>query len=356
MRGRLLLVGISLSTLFIAGEIAGRLLERYAGYLPRRRADSFLAPNAFVRAALVPGVRFRTGEYEIDVNSLGFRGEEISATKPQGTFRIFAIGESTTFGWKGARTHREAWPALLESKLRTVYPMRTIEVVNAGVPGWTSLQQRVNFMLRISKLEPDAILIYHGNNDLQLSWIPDVETKTIYALDPPPSGNTWWNRLLEHSYVAMDLRLRLQWYARSMLDKHDDPDPAAMRLLQQNLRGLIHDATALNAKVAIATYPHVLDEQGQPGVFNAEERALGVPAADRWFSHLSHQGVRHGFPVYNHMVQELAASEGIPVCDLVSSLPKTTEYFIDWCHLTAKGEETVATRWFETIRDAGWLR
>ena len=68
----------------------------------------------------------------------------------------------------------------------------------------------------------------------------------------------------------MDLRLRLQWYARSMLDKHDDPDPAAMRLLQQNLRGLIHDATALNAKVAIATYPHVLDEQGQPGVFNSE--------------------------------------------------------------------------------------
>jgi lysophospholipase L1-like esterase len=355
MRGRLLLAGISLCALFVAGEIAGRLLERYAGYLPKRRVDWFIAPNAFLRVALVPGARFRSGRYEIDVNSLGFRGEEISATKPAGTFRIFAIGESTTFGWKGARTHREAWPALLESKLRAAYPKRNIEVVNAGVPGWTSVQQRVNFMLRISKLEPDGILIYHGNNDLQLSWIPDVETKLIYGLSPMPSGDTWWNRLMEYSYVAMELRVRLQWYRRSLLDKHDDPDPAAMRMLEQNLRGLIHDATALNAKVAIALYPHALDEHGAPGEFNAEERALGVPAADRWFHRLSHQGVRHSFPVYNHMVQELAASEGIPVCDLPSVLPKTTEYFIDWCHLTAKGEETVATRWFETIRQAGWL-
>jgi hypothetical protein len=35
-----------------------------------------------------------------------------------------------------------------------------VEVVNAGVPGYTSIEQRVNFMLRISHLEPDAVLIY----------------------------------------------------------------------------------------------------------------------------------------------------------------------------------------------------
>jgi hypothetical protein len=277
MRGRLLLAGISLTALFIAGEIAGRLLERYAGYFSRRRADSFLAPNAFLRVALVPGARFRSGTYEIDVNSLGFRGEEISATKPAGTFRIFAVGESTTFGWKGVQTHREAWPSLLESKLRAAYPTRSIEVVNAGVPGWTSVQQRVNFMLRISKLEPDAILIYHGNNDLQLSWIPDVETKLIYGISPMASGDTWWNRLLEYSYVAMDLRTRLQWFRRSLLDKHDDPDPAAMRMLEQNLRGLIHDATAMNAKVAIAIYPHAIDEHGH----RASSTRRSVPSASR---------------------------------------------------------------------------
>jgi lysophospholipase L1-like esterase len=355
-RGRLLLVAATLGVLLAAGEIAGRLLERYAGYLPRRTVDSFIAPNPFVRTALVPGARFRSGTFEIDVNSLGFRGEEISAAKPPGTFRIFALGESTTFGWKGVRTHREAWPALLESKLRAAYPTRAIEVVNAGVPGWTSVQQRVNFMLRIAKLAPDAILVYHGNNDLLFSWVPDVETKTLYGVQPPPPGDTWWNRLLEHSYVYMDLRLRKQIFERSLLEKHHEPDPAALRMLRQTLAGLVRDASAIHAKVAIATFPHALDEQGAPGVFNAEERALGVPGADRFLHHLSPQGVRRSFPVYNAMVRELTAAEGLPLCDLAPAIPKTTEYFIDWCHLSAKGEETVAQHWFETIRDAGWLR
>jgi hypothetical protein len=335
-RGRLLLVGMSLGVLFLAGEITGRVLERYAGYLPRRQVGSFLAPNPFVRTALVPGARFRSGTFEIDVNSLGFRGEEISPTKPPGTFRIFALGESTTFGWKGARTHRQAWPALLEAKLRAAYPTRAIEVVNGGVPGWTSVQQRVNFMLRVSKLGPDAVLIYHGNNDLSLSWVPDVETKTIYGVEAPPAGDTWWNRLLEHSYVFMDLRFRAQLFQRSLREKHDEPDPAALRLLRQTLGGLVRDASGVNAKVAIATFPHALDEQGAPDVFNVEERALGVPAADRWFYRLSHQGVRRSFPVYNGMVRELAATEDIPVCDLAAAIPKTTEYFIDWCHLSAR--------------------
>jgi lysophospholipase L1-like esterase len=355
-RGRLLLVAMSLALLFVAGEITGRLLERYAGYLPKRRADSFVAPNSFLQTALVPGARFRSGPYEIDVNGLGFRGEEISAIKSPGTFRIFALGESTTFGWKGVRTHRQAWPALLEEKLRAAYPSRPIEVVNGGVPGWTSVHQRVNFVLRISKLAPDAILIYHGNNDLGWFWAPDVETKTVYVLDPVPSGDTWWNRLLEHSYILMDLRVRAQMFARFRLDKHDEPDPAALRMLRANLDGLVRDAIGMNAKVAIATFPHALDEHGAPGVFNAEERALGVPAADRFFFYLSHQGVRRSFPAYNAMVVELAAAQGIPVCDLAPAIPKTTEYFIDWCHLSAKGEEAVAARWFETISAAGWLR
>ena len=122
--------------LFVAGEIAGRLLERYAGYMPRRAA-SYLQGNPHLRSALVPGLHFRSGQIRIEVNSLGFRGPEIAMPKTPGTFRIFAMGESSTFGWKGIRSHEEAWPALLEAKLRAAHPDRRIEVINAGVPGYT---------------------------------------------------------------------------------------------------------------------------------------------------------------------------------------------------------------------------
>lgn len=339
--------------IFLAGEITGRLLERYADYMPRRRA-AYLAANPFLRTALVPGTRFRAGRFQIDVNSLGFRGDEFSVPKPPGTFRIFAVGESTTFGWKGTHSHREAWPALLEAKLRAAYPGRTIEVINAGVPGYTSIEQRINFMLRISKLEPDAIIIYHGNNDINWSWVLDVETKTIYdrELVAPP---TWLDPIIEHSYVFMEIRSRLDLFGRSNAPKHDEPDPAALRMLKNNLQGLIDDARRMNLKVAIGTFAHALNENGTPGVFSADERALSVPNVGRWFDTLSAQGVRRTFPLYNANVRELAASEGIALCDLTPVIPKTPEYYTDWCHFTAKGEETVASHWFDTIMKAGWL-
>src|SRR5206468_6247042 len=80
--------------------------------------------------------------YRIEVNSLGFRGPEFAVPKAPGVFRIFAIGESSTFGWKGTYSHEGAWPALLEAKLRAAHPDRGIEVINAEI-GRASCRERV---------------------------------------------------------------------------------------------------------------------------------------------------------------------------------------------------------------------
>jgi hypothetical protein len=185
--------------------------------------------------------------------------------KEPGTFRIFAIGESSTFGWKGVASHRQAWPARLEAKLRAAYPDRAIEVVNAGVPGTTSVEQRVNYMLRISRLEPDALLLYHGNNDINWSWVPDVETKLIYGRSVVgPPNTSLWNRLLEHSYVYTHLRSLLLRSTRGDRVKRDEVDPDALRMLEDNLRSLVADGRRDGVKVAIATFAHGLDERRGP--------------------------------------------------------------------------------------------
>jgi len=303
---------------------------------------------------LVPGIRFTSGPIRIEVNSLGFRGGEIAVPKPPGTFRIFAVGESTTFGWKGVTSHREAWPARLEAKLRAAHPGRTIEVINAGVPGYTSVEQRVNFMLRISKLEPDALVIYHGNNDIGWSWVPDVEIMTIYGRDAV-TPSTGFDRLLEYSYVYMELRSRLDLFGRANVLKHDDPDPNALHMLKSNLQGLIDDARRMNLKLAIGTFAHALDEQGLPGVFSDDERALSVPAVGQWFDGLSAQGVRKSFPIYNASVRDLATANGMALAEIAPAIPKTPEFFTDWCHFTVKGEEIAAAQWFAAIEAAGWF-
>jgi lysophospholipase L1-like esterase len=340
--------------LFVAGEITGRLLERHAGYRPRRLA-TFAAANPFLRTALVPGIRFSSGTSRVEVNSFGFRGPEFSMPKPAGLFRIFALGESTTFGWKEVASHEQAWPALLEAKLRRAHPGRAIEVINAGVPGYTSIEQRINFMLRISKLEPDAILIYHGNNDLNWSWVPDVKTKLVYGRELPDYNDTWYNRAIDYSYVLMEIRSRIAQFGITQRTKHDDPDPAALAMLHENLRGLVDDARRIGVKVGIATFPHALDEKGAPDRFNSDEHTLGVPLVGRWFDSLSPTGLRRSFPLYNANIRQLAATEKIPLCDLAAVVPPTPEYHSDWCHLTARGHQFVADRWFETIEQGRWL-
>jgi lysophospholipase L1-like esterase len=310
-----------------------------------------------LRTALVPGVRFRSGPYRIDVNSLGFRGPEIAVPKPPETMRIFALGESSTFGWKGARSHEEAWPGVLETKLRAAHPGRRIEVINAGVPGYTSIEQRINFMLRISHLQPDAILIYHGNNDLNWSWTPEIETKLIYGrADAAVCRPGWFTRLMEFSYVWMEVRSRIELFGASSRPKKDAVDPAALRMLEENIRGLIDDAGRQNVKVAIATFAHGFDVTGQPGHFTADEVKLGVPNVGRWFENLSPEGARRSFPVYNEMVRSLAGTEKIPLAEPIKRIPPTPEYFTDWCHLTLKGEQLMAQIWFETLEEAGWFK
>lgn len=350
---RLLLLSAPVLLLLLAGELGGRLLERYAGYMPRRYV-SYAHGNPYLRSALVPGLRFRSGPFQVDVDSFGFRGGEITIPKPRGTFRIFAVGESSTFGWKGTYSHEGAWPALLESKLRAAHPDRQIEVINAGVPGYTSIEQRVNFMLRISHLQPDAILIYHGNNDLNWSWVPDIETKLVYGRDLVEDPS-WIQMLIDHSYVAMELRSRISLLGKSSRPKHENVDSTAIRVLKDNLQGLVDDARRLNLKVAIGTFANGFDEAGQPGQFNDEEKKLGVPAVGRWFDNLGPQGARRSFPVYNAMIRSLASANSLPLAEPASRVPKTAEYLTDWCHFTAKGEQLMADIWFETLQHAGWF-
>jgi lysophospholipase L1-like esterase len=349
-----LFAAIPLMLVFAAGEVTGRLLERYAGYMPRRTA-SYAESNPYLRAALVPNMRFVSGPFHVDVNSYGFRGPEIAVPKPAGTYRIFAVGESTTFGWKGVTSHDGAWPARLERKLQAAHLGRRIEVINAGVPGYTSIEQRINFILRISKLQPDAILIYHGNNDINWSWVPDVETKIVYGRAESIGSSSWVSRLIDYSYVAMEIRSRLDLLGRQSQRKHQDVDPAAIRMLRENLRGLIDDARRAGVAVAIGTFAHALDETGQPGRFSETEIKLGVPQVGRWFENIDAQGARRTFPVYNDMIRELARSEQIPLVDIRARIPQTTEFHTDWCHFTARGEERMAELWFETVQNAAWL-
>ena len=91
----------------------------------------------------------------------GFRGAAWPLKKPAGTLRILVLGGSTTYGVNNPDD--ATWPVFLEKECRKKTG-KPVEVLNAGVPGW-SLSQLLPFFSEIgSQYQPDLLIYYEGYN------------------------------------------------------------------------------------------------------------------------------------------------------------------------------------------------
>jgi len=123
-------------------------------------------------------------------NSLGFRSPEFTLEKPAGTTRIVCFGDSSTFGI-GARME-DTWPLQLEQQLNSSFEFETtrdprresssprFQVINAGVPGYTSHQGLQHMRQELDRLQPDIVFASYANNDF---WTWDNQTDALHAAD-----------------------------------------------------------------------------------------------------------------------------------------------------------------------------
>ena len=124
-----------------------------------------LKPNSQIK-----GWKFTKKNYWDDtdilfkINSLGYREKEFTVEKEPGVFRIFAIGGSTTFGYK---RNEQGWPAQLEALIQQNLPpgINRVEVLNTGVFWYSSYDSLTDMLFNITRFSPDGIIIFHGVND-----------------------------------------------------------------------------------------------------------------------------------------------------------------------------------------------
>jgi len=102
-------------------------------------------------------------DVEIKINSNGFRGKEFERRKPKDAFRIFCMGDSSVYAMEV--DSEEAYPSILEKKLKEKVHGKKVEVINAGVPGYETLQGLILLKRKILKYDPDLIVISYGFND-----------------------------------------------------------------------------------------------------------------------------------------------------------------------------------------------
>jgi lysophospholipase L1-like esterase len=151
----------------VAGFHPGRLNDGYLqfGYItgiPTFDEDGVLRENQPARVRLFgwdPELLWAPLPNTPFTNREGFRGrEEFAQQKPADVLRLLFLGDSCTF------LGDPVYPEIVKRLLAEAFPGRTIECINASVPGYSSVQGELRWA-RLARWQPDAVVVYFGWND-----------------------------------------------------------------------------------------------------------------------------------------------------------------------------------------------
>lgn len=191
-RALALLVGIALS--LALAEIMVRVLAPQAGTY---------AGHAMYVADPDVGYRLRPGHRwgPIHVNAQGLRDVERPVAKPEGRRRVVVVGDSFAFGPQ--IEIEQVFPRQLERLLGA-----GVEVVNGGVPGYSTARERKWFERYGLAYQPDAVVLafYVGNDPLENTGTPDVVVVDGELVPRGSAGRSTWFRIADRSHAFRLLR------------------------------------------------------------------------------------------------------------------------------------------------------
>ncbi len=252
-----------LTILIVVGsvEIGARILERVENSAARRKNPFVESINPVPAFKIVEmgGIKtvVRSGFHPLMNPEL----RPFNLERPKGGLRVFLLGGSAAAGWP-YHAGNTSISALLERKLRILYPGRTIEVINAAAGTYGS--HRVEIIHEeILHYNPDAIFLYNGNNEF-------LEGLVYQPLHPPEPFDR--SALLRLVYRLMLPRPRIDVknftldaqvpntlafaFARSSLYR-EDPRQFQMLLKHYkfNVENMVADSAAAKVPIFLLTCP-----------------------------------------------------------------------------------------------------
>lgn len=338
-RTRSLKLALLVLVLFAATETAIRIRAslRYGGAFSDQ---GLYTTDPDIGKILRPGARAKGSEISLSINSLGFRGGEFQVEKPSGVFRIVCLGDSVVFG-ADAQNDQTVWTAQLQEIL-TSKLNRPIEVINAGVPGYSATTALKFFEKKILPLDPDMLFVCLVVNDLNIRsrqvFLPKSDTMRSTGLSAERELLRLRDtHLLSYQMIRKNLTPLVTPIGRE-ISRHDALPEDFGDPYNRTLQQLVKEATDNNVRVVLSTQwksftpdqPEAVQRRGYNGLL------LTNPF-------LSAEGFYEAFRRYNDVVRSIADTSPAILLDLAREIPPKAEYYSDGAvHLSQKGQDLLA--------------
>ncbi|PJE64603.1 MAG: hypothetical protein COU90_02065 [Candidatus Ryanbacteria bacterium CG10_big_fil_rev_8_21_14_0_10_43_42] len=343
----------TLVLLLVFSEGAARIIDNAHG-------GDFAANKARAERPIIPFRMFGPVLYEKTnegMEIIGRHGERYPFEKGEDTFRIVALGGSTTQN----RISGIHYPLVLEQLLQEQFPEKKIEVINAGNSAYATPHLITLLSLDIISWNPDLIIVSENINDLTVSYFPD------FSLD-------YSNKYKNETFIPYPSRLqalfgwsRLYWIMRSR------KEALTFRLLETS-----------NAVYNRKSYGDQAPEEGK-AVFKrnldtivdvAEAHAIPVilatqplePSEEYWDRHMRYKTYNTitVYPLHNEFVlhhkdfnatiKEVAEEKEVFFIDNDAVFGGERELFTDFVHYTKEGVEVLAHSYFDFITERNIIR
>ncbi len=323
-----------------------------SGVWPATRAEERAAFSRHVRGALarhpylviagLPGGGLDLPGISVRMNAHGYRGSDVPTPKPAGRYRVVCTGGSTTLDVR-ARDDAHTWPARLGARLAA----EDVDVVNAGISGWTTVESLISLAIRDIDLAPDLVVVYAGVNDAQPAGFSpfardysrghaEILARTV-GVEPPPFSISSRSFLIQTLGDALrggprrEVVHEAAWKGTGA--RASDVPDEAVAVFERNLRTTIAIARSGGARTLL--------------VAQSVRLRRGFEAADReyyesWTPGLTFAGAERALARYNTVSRGLADGDGVFFLDPFASGAFVDADFADPVHFSEAGGDRFA--------------
>ena len=203
-------------------------------------------------------------------NALSFRGPLPSYDKPQGTFRIVAIGDSITFG-KGIEKEEDRFPEQLAAMISNSFKIHA-EAINMGFPTRNTIDEYFTLRNKGLLFHPDLVVLGYCYNDPETH---EQGEEAVKSIEIP----VYFRFLLAKSYLASFLIYSIKQKELDqcvnnyyhLINAPDAPNILGFRKALKGIANLSHEA---NADFAVVVFPILFKLDKEPYEFQDAENFI----------------------------------------------------------------------------------